>query len=327
MNTTHLTQHSGFISQHSGYQFKQNLTQKQFTVLKKLKKNKTSQGCFINMKQLSQELNMSLNTIRSIFAALTKKDFIISKEKFKIGNQQGLKVVLSESQHSESDFQHSESQLQHSIKKFKHSGTNFQHSESIDNTQSVEQNVENSNSLIRKKDSFQKIKIFLAKSDFWQKQNLTIKKIKSWNKEFSYCSEEFLLLQLQYAEFSHLVNKARSPTNYFYSCLKGGGMTKPEGYKSPEETAAEILQKEVNERQKALDKIEALNKKKQEIEKKEAFFVWLDDLKQIKTAVKEIEKNYMTSKIKFGVMQFKNKKQITESLQKRLFRYFSENLF
>lgn len=127
---------------------------------------------------------------------------------------------------------------------------------------------------------------------YWRDKDLQIQKIISWMNEFNF-SEEQILNQLRYCAFewkNKTSEEVRKPVGKFYTALANGGFEKPEGYKTPEEKRCDIINAEIQEKEKILQEIKAKNKRLRDL----SFEIWFEELSPKKR--KEIINNSTLTK-------------------------------
>jgi len=165
------------------------------------------------------------------------------------------------------------------------------------------------------------ININLSISEFWKAQGLTDSKFQKWVKEFSFTQDEWET-QLSFGEYEPKVTQADSPIKYFYRALQKGGVTRPIGFEFPEEKRLRIQQEENKRREDLLRLKEETKKKEQELADRETFLMFLDDKESVLDAVKEIEKQFMTSTIKTSVKNYNTSGKIDSRLENKLKQIF-----
>ena len=169
------------------------------------------------------------------------------------------------------------------------------------------------------------LSVYLQKSKFWKDQGLTEKKLTSWINEIDHCDSDYLYQQLQFAEATPHVKQADAPINYFYKSILKSGFTRPKGFKFPEERAAMLRQEEFKRREKLLKLQEENRKKEQEIADRESFLAFLEDKQTVESAIKEIERQFVSGNMKISIKTYRDKGNIDSRLEGSLRRvFFSE---
>ncbi|WP_027354920.1 hypothetical protein [Desulfosarcina sp. BuS5] len=166
------------------------------------------------------------------------------------------------------------------------------------------------------------LSIYLKNSKFWQNQGLTEKKLISWINEIDHCDSDYLYQQLQFAEAISHVKQADNPINYFYKSILKSGFTRPKGFKLPEERAAILRQEEIKRRENFLKLQEENRKKEQELADRESFLAFLGDKQTVESAIKEIEKQFISSNMKISIKTYRDKNNIDSRLERYLRRIF-----
>jgi hypothetical protein len=166
------------------------------------------------------------------------------------------------------------------------------------------------------------LSVFLENSDFWKAQGLNQQRCQKWIEDLPHCDPDMLVQQLQFAESMDLVKNADSPMDYFFKALVKGGFSRPKGFELPEERAARIKLEEVEKRSKAITELERLRQSEQEIADRESFLMFLNDKEAVAAAVSEIEKQYVTPKLKASIVLYREQGRIDSRLEIRLKQVF-----
>jgi hypothetical protein len=171
----------------------------------------------------------------------------------------------------------------------------------------------------RKKESFyNNLSFYVGDSQFWQSHGLTIQKCEKWINDIAHCDPEFLLLQLQFAEATPAVKKAKDPIGYFFSTIRKDAFHRPKDFEFPEERAARIKREELKRQNELLRAHEEIRKKERALADRESFIAFLDDKDAVKDAIKEIEKQAVSPKMKAAIKAFEVSGKIDSRLEGRL---------
>ena len=170
------------------------------------------------------------------------------------------------------------------------------------------------------------LSIYLQKAKFWKDQGLTEKKITSWINEIDHCDSDYLYQQLQFAEATCHVKQADNPINYFYKSILKSGFTRPKDFKFPEERAAILKQKEFKRREDLLKLQEENRKKEKELADRESFLTFLKNKQTVESAIKEIEKQFVSGNMKISIKTYRDKNNIDSRLEGSLRRIFFSEL-
>lgn len=162
----------------------------------------------------------------------------------------------------------------------------------------------------------------LSISEFWTQHGLTPQRLKTWQSEFEFTDEEWEI-QFQFGEHEPKVIKASNPINYFYKTLKAGGLTRPDGYETPEERRARIAKESAAAKRKALEEFKKAQAEERALADEQAILEFLADKEQVAAAIADIKTTdkVIGSKLKIGIKQFEKSGRIITQLENRLKRW------
>jgi len=166
------------------------------------------------------------------------------------------------------------------------------------------------------------LSIYVEHSEFWKGQGLTLKKCEQLINEIQHCTPDFLLVQLQFGEYTEKLVKSDKPISYFRSCLMSGGLERPKGFEFPEEKATRIKQLEFEAQQKALSEQEIFRQKEKELADKKVFFDLLKDKETVEYLITQIESKFITPTTKFSIKSYRTNGEIDSKLEIALQREF-----
>ena len=234
-------------------------TKRQFNVLITLIKNESR---IINLKELSNKLQIPFDTIRGIINALMKYGYITHKRRYRHNLFQGIKyeldaekcknigqsIGLSIYQTIGQPDNQSNSQPDNQSISYNSSSSNYTTTTDVE---VIDQKILNSNDM-----------------GYWKQKGLTTKQIKKWMADFNF-SSDLIKSYLCFCAYEmvdlDLENKKniQKPIDWFFKIIeKTGGYPRPKNYKSYEE---KLLEKE---REILIEKEKVANEQKEIYDKK-----------------------------------------------------------